>query len=414
MSRVRITPHALCGTVTPPASKSDAHRAILCAALADGESRVDHITFSEDIRATLRCVEAMGARVSRSGECLRIRGGSFCQEAALDCGESGSTLRFLMPAAAAVGICAHIDGKGRLPARPITVLTELLSRHGVRVEGEQLPLTISGRLSGGVFELPGDISSQYLSGLLFALPLIGEPAEIRLTSPLESAPYVDMTIRTMRRFGVNVTQSGGVYRTTGRYTPCDYAVEGDWSSAAFPIAAGALGGSVTLCGLNPDSAQGDREIVEIIRRFGAGAEFRADRLEIHPGPLRGIDIDAAQIPDMVPSLAVVAAFAKGDTLIHAAQRLRLKESDRLSAITQALRAVGIAVEEGTDSLFIHGGAPHGGVIDGRNDHRIVMAFSVLAAYASGESTVTDKEAAAKSYPDFFDDFNRMGGIFHVL
>lgn len=416
MSEIRISPHALCGSLTPPVSKSDAHRAIICAALANGTSTVGPITDSADITATVRCLSALGARIERIGDSLRITGGQPVAAAVCDCGESGSTLRFLLPVAAALGVEGHFIGQGRLPARPIDVLLEQLALHGVTADREKLPLTLHGRLRSGTYTLPGDISSQYITGLLLALPLLQQPARIRLTTPLQSSGYVDMTIATLARFGVQIGVCADGYEIPAGcgYTPCDYRIEGDWSSAAFPIAAAAIGGDITLHGLDAASHQGDKAVIDLFQKMGADITHSGNAYRIRHGLLCGISVDASEIPDMVPALAAAAAFAKGETLIHSAGRLRIKESDRLTAVANALRAVGIRVEEGADYLRIHGGTPVGGRIDGVNDHRIVMAFSVLAAYASGETVITDGQAVAKSYPSFFDDFKKLGGICDVL
>ncbi|MGI6269123.1 MAG: 3-phosphoshikimate 1-carboxyvinyltransferase [Candidatus Howiella sp.] len=416
MSSIQIIPHPLCGSVRPPASKSDGHRAVICAALAKGESRISDLTMSADIEATLRCLAAMGAGIRRTAGEIVIDGGRFSAAAVLDCGESGSTLRFLLPVAAAAGISAELTGRGRLPARPMEVLTALLRRHGVDCTADALPLRIAGQLAHGRFVLPGNISSQYISGLLLALPLLGEESEILLTSPLESAGYVDMTLHTMEAFGIRVIRIANGYRIPGgqRYRPAAYRVEGDWSAAAFPAAAGALGGEIRIEGLNAGSLQGDREIAGILRRFGASVSMETDCLSVRHHLLRSIEVDAAQIPDMIPAVAAVAAGAKGVSRIHSAGRLRLKESDRLSAIANALTGMGVRADEGADSLTIYGGRVRGGRVDGAGDHRIVMAFAVLAAYAEGETVITDCEAVAKSYPAFFDDFKALGGICHVL
>lgn len=416
MSTIRITPHPLNGRVTPPVSKSDAHRAIICAALANGESRIGPITYSADIKATLRCLESMGALIKADGDHLLIKGGCFNNKAHLDCGESGSTLRFLLPVAAALGISATFSGEGRLPERPIDILLNLLSEHGVTSDKEKLPLTLSGRLSEGEYRLPGDISSQYVTGLLLALPLLYKESRITLTTPLQSSGYVDMTLRTMERFGVKIeeTADGYLIDAASGYLAGDYRIEGDWSSAAFPIAAAAIGGEIEICSVSKDSSQGDKLAAEIFAQLGANIEQSQNSLIVKKGELTGISVDASEIPDMVPAIAAAAAFAKGNTLIHSAARLRIKESDRLSAVKNALENVGISIEETHDSLLIHGGKPSGGRIDGCNDHRIVMAFSVLGAYASGEVFITDSEAVAKSYPSFFDDFRKLGGIADVL
>ncbi len=415
MSIVTVTPGPLAGTVQPPASKSDAHRAILCAALAPGTSTVRRVTWSEDIAATLSVIRAMGAAVEQQGDTLQITGGRYAHAAALDCGESGSTLRFALPVAAALGIRATFTGRGRLPDRPIDTMLELLAAHGVAVEGNRLPVTLSGRLTPGRFALPGNISSQYVTGLLLALPLLAGDSEIVLTTPLQSAGYVEMTLAAMAAFGVTVTATDTGYQiAAGGYRPADYTVEGDWSGAAFPMAAGLLHDRVILRGLSRDTAQGDAAVQRVFADFGGDICWQGRDLMAAAAPLQGITVDVSQIPDMVPAIAAVAALAPGETRILGAGRLRMKESDRLAAIARNLTALGIPVEEGEDSLVIHGGQPTGGYLEGYHDHRIVMAFAILASRADRPVTITDADAVAKSYPAFWADFAALGGQAHVI
>lgn len=407
------------GTVLLPPSKSAAHRALLCAGLAAGESHVAHIDKSADMEATLRGLRALGCAVLENGGGVTLSRGAAPESAVLDCGESGSTLRFLIPIAAALGFTATFTGRGRLPERPIGLYRELLPLHGVSVEtAGGLPLTVSGQLQSGVFLLPGNVSSQFITGLMLALPLLSGDSEIRLTTPLESAGYVDLTRLVLRDFGIHIEETPSGWRVPGgqRYTPCAYAVEGDWSQAAFFLSAAAVGGGpVRLSGLLTDSAQGDRACVALWRGFGLqireeNGEFIAENpqadAEFHG--LSAQRIDASQIPDMVPALAVTAAFARGETEIFGAARLRIKESDRLSAMEAALSAVGADITATADGLIIRG-KPHlsGGTAEGRNDHRVVMAIAAVSADCA--VSVTDGESIQKSYPGFFRDFNRIGG-----
>ena len=423
MSRAIIEPAPLHGRVTIPPSKSDAHRLLICAALADGVSRIRNMALSKDIEATIRVLKSFGADIRLEGDTAVIRGIRPRRELTVaDCGESGSTLRFLMPVAAALGLSAWFTGEGRLPQRPLETLTRLFSEKGLSCtrEGENnLPLRLSGRLPAGTYRLPGDISSQYISGLLMALPLTGEESYILLTTPLQSAGYVDMTLRTMAAFGVQVQRLPDGYRIPpgSRYRPTDCGVEGDWSAAAFFLAAGAVGRSVSIGGLQADSAQGDRAAAGLFGRFGAYVLWEQEDLICSPAPLHGAEINVSQVPDLAPALAVTAGFAYGDTVITGGERLRIKESDRLAAIAAGLTAIGVRVDERPDGLIIHGEGPaalHGGHISGVNDHRIVMAFSVAAAYVQGPSVITDAGAVAKSYPAFFDDFIKLGGNAHVI
>ena len=402
MSRVRFSPAALRGRVTVPVSKSAAHRAMIASFLAGGPDPLPPgETVCEDLEATRAALAAL--------EAARRAGGP----AGLDCGESGSTLRFLIPVAAALGIEAGFTGRGRLPQRPLGAYFGLLPAHGVSCESEGgLPLRISGKLTPGVFALPGNVSSQFVTGLLFALPLLGGDSEIRLLTPLVSAGYAAMTVRTLSQCGVTVLRTASGWQIPGRqkYRPFRARIERDWSQAAFFLAAGALGGCVELAGLRRDSLQGDREAEALLRRFGAELRWRNGVLTAEPGVLRGIEIDAAQIPDLVPALAAAACGANGRTVVKNAARLRLKESDRLAAMAEGLSALGGNVRETADGLVIDGnGRLRGGEASGRGDHRVVMALAAAALIADGGVVVTDAESVRKSYPNFFRDYNRLGG-----
>ena len=420
MSLAVISPSVIRGTLTPPPSKSAAHRLLIAAALA-GEGRVRGLSLSADMEATLRAVRGLGVSVRLDGDAACFAPAppsSSPSPLPVDCGESGSTLRFLIPLYAARGIPAVFTGHGRLPERPLGVYADCLPPHGVTLSAASgLPLTVTGRLTGGDFALPGDVSSRFITGLLFALPLCREDSRIRLTTPLESAGYVDMTLQVLRQAGIRVEplEDGWFIPGSQTYRPLDTAVESDWSQAAFLLAAGALGGEVTLTGLNPASAQGDREALSLFRRFGAAVEEAPGRIVCRKAPLHGIDIDAAQIPDLVPVLAVTAALADGVTHITGAARLRLKESDRLAAVADGIRRLGGRVEESPDSLTISGVSRlAGGRAEGYNDHRIVMALSMAALGCEAPVTVTDAQSVAKSWPAFFEDYRAIGGTAHVI
>lgn len=419
---VRVSPSVIQGRIVPPPSKSAAHRALLCAALA-GEGEVRGVLDSQDMQATVGALPALGAIPSWSGETVRlspvIGGASSGGPVMVDCGESGSTLRFLIPLFAAKGIPAVFTGRGRLPERPLGVYSDCLPSHGVALQaepGKSLPLRVSGRLRAGRFSLPGDVSSQFITGLLLALPLCEGESRIALTTPLQSAGYVDMTMETMARFGVRVETAPDGWRIPGgqRYRPHDETVEADWSQAAFLLAAGALGGEVVLSGLDPRSTQGDREALALFRRFGADIRETAEGLLCRRAPLHGADIDASQIPDLVPILAVTAALAEGTTRITGAARLRLKESDRLAAVTHCLRLLGAQVEEHPDGLTIEGRSllPGGAEVPGYNDHRIVMSMAVAALGCDKPVTITGAGCVQKSWPAFFTDFQQIGGNVH--
>lgn len=412
---VKYEPFTPSGTVTAPPSKSDVHRAIICAALSGGICTISPVALSEDIKATIGCVEALGAKTQLQGDVLTVNGeGVFRQkQAVLNCGESGSTLRFMIPVAAAGGVEAVFNGRGRLPERPIGIYTDALPQKGVQCQTQGgLPLQISGKLKSGVFRLPGDVSSQFISGLLFALPLLRGDSDIVLTSPIQSVGYINMTIRTMEKFGIEVdaTDTGWHVRGQQHYIPSDYRTDGDWSQAAFYMVAGAVNGSISVEGVNTDSAQGDRHIAAILREFGAEVIQDADRVTVRQSALRGVTIDARHIPDLVPVLAVCAAFAQGTTNIINAQRLRLKESDRLKTTAELINALGGRVRELPDGLEIDGtGRLTGGTVQGCNDHRIVMSAAVCAAGCDSPIICSDALSINKSYPAFFDDYNSVGG-----
>ncbi|MBQ9673237.1 MAG: 3-phosphoshikimate 1-carboxyvinyltransferase [Ruminococcus sp.] len=415
MADMLIKPAKLGGTVTVPASKSDCHRAIICAALSMGVCRISPITLSKDIKATIACINALGAKTDLKGDELTIDSSHLFANstAELNCCESGSTLRFFIPVASALGMTATFTGEGRLPVRPIGIYLDTLPKNGVKCVTEGgLPLTVSGQLKSGTFEVPGNVSSQFVTGLLLALPLLSGDSKIVLTSPMESIGYINMTIDTMHRFGVEVetTDYGYFIKGNQRYTPQDYTVQGDWSQAAFFMVAGAVGGEITVNGVSQSSTQGDKEICSLMKKFGTDIAIDKNSVTVKKSPLYGIDIDASQIPDLVPVLAVCASGANGTTKIYNAERLRIKESDRLKTTANLINSLGGTVIETEDGLIIEGkGNLEGGTVEGSNDHRIVMAGAVASIICSKNVTVTDSQAVNKSYPDFFKDFNNLGG-----
>lgn len=407
---VKITPNELKGEVKMPPSKSAAHRLLICAALSKEESRINPKCTSDDIKATVSCLKKLGANIKETDEGYIVSSGEVNKNCTLDFYESGSTARFLLPIAAALGSDATMIGRGRLPKRPMAPLTNVLRKNGVEVSSDNLPITIKGSLNAGNFELAGNISSQYVSGLLFAAPLLNSKTNITLTSPLESVGYVDMTLKAMGEFGVNVEKEKDSYKIKPQeYKGKNTVIEGDWSQAAFFMSAAAIGSEIWIEGLDLDSLQGDKACLDIFARFGADVKVENKIIKIKKNRLEGITVDASNIPDMVPAIAATAAFAKGKTIIHSAERLRLKESDRIKTTIAALNQMGIKTEEKPDGMIIYGGEPKGAVIDGAGDHRIVMAFSVAAAYAKGESVIMGAEAISKSYPEFFEEFKKLEG-----
>lgn len=399
MKKVKIQSAALNGAVTLPPSKSAAHRAIVCSFLAGGGSVTPMIP-SKDMEAALGAAKSL-----KSGEKV------------INCIESGNTLRFFIPVAAALGREVTFTGEGRLPQRPLQEYIDLLPKHGVKIENAgSLPLKISGQLQSGDFEIRGDISSQYITGLLLALPVLDGDSRIVLTTPLRSKPYVAMTIKVLADYGVEVleTDYGYFVRGNQQYAVRDYTVEGDWSHAAFFMSAAAIGGRITLKGLDLNSAQGDKAVCEVMRRFGAKVTADENGVTCVHDKLSGIEIDCNDIPDMAPAIAVTAAFAKGQTVIRGAQRLRFKESDRLEAIAFNLKKMGAGVTVTQDSMVITPACVHGAELKGYNDHRIVMAFSVAASFAVGDTVIDEAESINKTYPSFFEDLNSLGGKANVI
>ena len=420
MSDVKFSPFVPNGTVNVPPSKSDVHRAIICAAMANGVSRISPVALSNDIKATIGCIKALGADAVLENNVLTVDGTNMYKNktALLDCGESGSTLRFFIPIAAVGNINATFVGKGKLPQRPIGIFTEALPKAGTvcKTEGG-LPLEIKGQLKSGIFEIPGNVSSQFITGLLLALPILEGDSEIVLTSPLESVGYIAMTIRTMKQFGVNIqaTEKGWHIKGGQSYKTCDYTTDGDWSQAAFFMVLGAVSGKVTVKGVAKDSTQGDKKCAEILAEFGAKVTQRDNEVTVEKGDLKAITIDASQIPDLVPVLSVCAAFAEGTTKIINAERLRIKECDRLKATAELLNNLGGKVKELSDGLEITGvSSLKGGNVNGYNDHRIVMSAAVCAARSDGDITATFAMSINKSYPDFYIDYNSIGGKANVL
>lgn len=389
---VKITPSLLSGTVQAVASKSYAHRAIITAALSDSPTEIILNTTSQDIEATVNCINALGGRVEKTEQGLMVYPVSAVPgKAVLDCGESGSTARFLIPVAAALGKETVFEGHGRLPQRPQKELVQAITKGGAGASSDFLPMTVYGGMKTGVYEIAGDVSSQYITGLLFALATIEGESEIVLTTPLESAPYVDMTLQVLEDFGVKAEKTEKGYKIHGGkvISPKTYTVEGDWSNSAFWLVAARMGCEITVSGLNTESLQGDKEILTQMWMK---------------------EVDASQIPDLVPILATGAAARQGRTVIYNAGRLRIKESDRLTAVAENLKTLGAKVKELPDGLEIFGtGRLRGGKVNGYGDHRIVMAMAVASCVCSEPVVIEGAEAVEKSYPAFFEDFKMLGG-----
>ena len=416
---VTLSPGPVSGTLTAIPSKSAAHRLLIAAALADHPTRVVFPKSSQDIDATLRCLAGLGAGVDRDPGGVtvtpidRSRPVGPC---VLDCGESGSTLRFLAPVAGALGAKAVFRLAGRLAQRPMEPLAGELAAHGcvLDLDPAAKTLTVSGQLEPGDYALPGNVSSQFFTGLLFALPLLGEESTLRVTGELESAGYIDLTLDALGIFGLTLPTmavpgwripGGGGYQSPGTVP-----VEGDWSNAAPWLCMGALAGDgITVTGLDNDSLQGDKAVCEVLARLGGQITRYGDKVTARPGMPEPTVIDARNIPDLVPVLAAAAAAVPGETRFTGAGRLRLKESDRLNTTARTLNALGGQVTETEDGLIVTGvDRLRGGTVDAAGDHRIAMAAAVASVVCEGPVTVTGAQAVEKSYPTFWADLAALG------
>lgn len=430
MDKVLIAPTKFNGKIHIPSSKSMGHREIICAGLAQGTSVIDNISMSKDIEATCRCLQALGVQIENvpsrfaGRTALRVTGSGklAAAESGADCGESGSTLRFIIPLAALLGQPFTLTGHGRLVSRPLQAYYDIFDSQqlGYSTENGQLPLTVNGRLQLGHYQLPGDVSSQYVSGLLFALPLLEGDSVLEITSPLESASYVNLTLSCLAKYGIKIENEGHrLYKIPGRqkYQPQNSNVEGDWSQAAFWLVAGALGKQVSSTGLTADSLQGDRAVLNIMQRMGAKLTQEQDAVTAEQSTTAGCVIDAADCPDIIPVLTVLAAVSAGTTKIINAARLRIKECDRLAAMTSELNKLGAKITELPDGLVIEGceqGLRGGAQVDAWNDHRIAMSLAVAAAACNEPFTLTGAASVAKSYPEFWQDYLQAGGKVEVL
>lgn len=413
-NQITVVPNALCGSVRAVASKSFAHRMLIAAALfSDKEVEINGITLSEDVLATADCLRALGAEINFGQTTVVVPIKSLPSKAVLPCRESGSTLRFFIPIVAALGVEGKFSGSDRLFARPNDALLTAIKESGVCMQEK----TVCGRLLPGVYQIDASVSSQYITGLLFALALVDGDSELRLQGESVSANYVDITLSVLKEFGVQITKTETGYCIKGNnrnaFTPRRLlTVEGDWSNASFFIAAGVLGGDVIIENLNPNSLQGDRIIVPLLKEMGANVAWEKGLLYVKQSSLHGISINAEHFPDLVPILAVIAAYSNGKTDISGVSRLTIKESDRLLGIITTLRAAAIRCETDGKTLTVWGGVPYGGVFSSENDHRMAMSQTILATYAKGESIVCGANAVQKSYPHFFDDYKHLGGKFY--
>lgn len=394
------------GNIKAIASKSEVHRLLIAAALSDKTTEIICEKTNADITATAQCLKALGADITYNDSVFTVTPiKEIPDEPVLPCNESGSTLRFLLPLVCFYGKGGIFEAKGRLSSRPLSPLKEELERYGAEILTEEGFIKITGKTSGTDFTIPGNVSSQFISGLLFMLTKTG--GSINITGKTESLPYIEMTIDALKLFGCEISFSGGkitVEKTSPLISPGKAESGGDWSNAAFFITAGVIGKEkITVSGLDINSRQGDKKITDILKSFGAKIEASDSSVTAYPSELHAFSFDASDIPDLVPVLSVAAANAKGVTRITGCKRLRIKESDRIEAVRRLITELGGKITVENDDIIITGSPLSGGVTDSENDHRIAMSAAVAAFSCDKEITVNGAEAINKSYPSFWDE-----------
>ncbi len=411
-----IDPSTLKGTIKAPSSKSMTQRAIAAALLADGPSMIHNPSYCDDSLAAMSIAVGLGARIEPSPDKIIVDGTGELKETKLNCGESGLAIRMFAPIAALFSEEIIITGANSLRKRPMEMVEEALKQMGVECKTTcgLLPLTIKGPIKGGECEIDGSVSSQLLTGLLMALPMAQEDSLIKVIN-LKSRPYIDMTIQLLRDFGITIMNDDySLFRIPGnqKYTPHEYTVEGDWSGAAFLLAAGAINGDLTVTGVKQSSHQSDMAILTALRDAGAKYTISDNSITISQSTLKAFSFDATHAPDLFPPLATLASYCEGVTTIKGVSRLKHKESNRGETIRQEFGKLGIKIDLDEDNMKITGGIPSGGKVESHEDHRIAMAMAVTALKASGRVYIKDSQSVGKSYPAFFDDLRSLGAIVH--
>lgn len=412
---VKITPTNLKGNVNIPPSKSLSHRAIIAACLADGKSVISNVILSKDIIATIEAMETLGAKIEVDNNTLYING---CKpkriKNVINCKESGSTVRFMIPIALTTPGMVTFNGENHLVKRPLNVFLDLFNEFGIRYEkgDDELPLTVYDTLKSGVYNVRGDISSQFITGLLYALPMLEGDSVINITTNLESIGYIDLTLDVLEKFGIEIINNdykSFVIKGNQEYKPRDYYVEGDYSQSAFWLVAGALAGNINLVGMSKDSKQGDKEVLDIIKNMNVDFTFD-DKIEVNKSNTIGTVIDLSQAPDLGPAITVLACLSKGQTRIINASRLRIKECDRIKSMVIELSKLGANIIETEDGMIIEGvESLNGGVVSAWNDHRVAMSLAMASIKCKDTLTIVGAECVSKSYPHFFEDFKKAGG-----
>lgn len=411
---VTIKPRSLTGTVIAPPSKSLTHRYLIISALADGLSILEEPLRSDDTVATVEALRMLGVKIEAPGDDWRVTGGTLqAPDSVINCKESGTTLRLM------IGVCSLLEapctltGAPSLIRRPNKPLLDALSQLGVQTQSKDgfPPITIKGKLKGGSAVIRGDVSSQFISSIILAAPYAEKPVDLRVTKKLESKPYVEMTLEAMRKSGVKAQHTetlDSIHVLNGKYSPSRIRIEGDWSSASYLLAAGVLAGKVHVDNIDVSSSQADKEILGILEEMGAYIKFTGKRITTEKSDLAAIEADLRDSPDLFPMVACLCSVADGTSVLTGLGRLRIKESDRLAAVREGLRGMGVEVSSSEESITIKGGTLKGAEIDPHNDHRIAMSFAVLAQTAVGETKIMNPECVSKSYPGFWDDLKRIG------
>ncbi|AJA49868.1 3-phosphoshikimate 1-carboxyvinyltransferase [Clostridium pasteurianum DSM 525 = ATCC 6013] len=425
MNYVKITPSKLQGEVTIPPSKSLSHRAIIAAGFSKGKSVVENVMFSEDIVTTCNAMEALGVKIDKVKEAdniytLKIEGNSDLKllKREIDCSESGSSLRFFIPICLAEKNDVVFTGRGKLVSRPLDQYYKIFDKQGIEYSNNNgmLPLNVHGKISPGEFTIDGDVSSQFITGLMFTLPLLEGDSKIIINKTLESKGYLDLTMDILEKASIEIVNRDYkefLIKGNQQYNSKDYRVEGDFSQAAFWLVAGVIGGKIDCLDLNSSSRQGDKEVIDIIKRMEGSLINGSSSIVAKTSNTKATVIDASQCPDIIPVLAVLAAVSEGTTEIINAGRLRIKESDRLTAITTELNKLGADLEEKEEGLIIRGKKElTGGEVESWNDHRIAMALAVASIRCTDEVTIKDSGCVKKSYPTFWEDFKKLGGNVH--
>lgn len=413
---VTIKPSHLEGSIMIPPSKSLSHRAIIAASLANGKSIISNVLYSKDIKATIEAMRACGAIIEEYEDSLVIYGSKVKRvKAMINANESGSTIRFMIPIALVTGEPIEFRGENHLVKRPLDTFLEIFDLQGISYErGEDyLPLKVNGAIKSGLYKVRGDISSQFITGLLYALPMLNGDSTIEITTELESKGYIDLTLDMLKKFGITIENRNYkefYIKGNQEYTPCDYTIEGDFSQSAFFLVADCLGANIKLKAMNMDSHQGDKKILSDIEDFGSKIHYLEDTLYADSVKTKGATIDFSQSPDLGPALTVLAALSSGKSEFINAGRLRIKECDRITCMREELEKLGANITENPDGMEIIGvDNLTGGVIDSHNDHRVAMSFAMASLKASGDIKILNAGCVSKSYPNFWEVFERLGG-----